>query len=136
MADSPRDSEGRSAGTRVELPPAADRVRRRALTYPEAWEDHPWGDIAIKVRKKAFVFMGVSGDGTFGVSVKLPQSKEFALEYPWTSRTGYGLGQHGWISARFGPDEDLPMDLLEGWIRESYTAIAPKTLVKQLEPES
>ena len=43
---------------------AADlrRIERRllklALSYPEAWEDHPWGENVVKVGKKIFVFLG------------------------------------------------------------------------------
>ena len=33
-------------------------LREFALTLPGAWEDFPWGDTVIKVRKKIFVFLG------------------------------------------------------------------------------
>lgn len=33
-------------------------LRDYALSFPEAGEDHPWGHIAVKVRGKAFVFLG------------------------------------------------------------------------------
>ncbi len=36
-----------------------ERLRKRALRYPEATEDHPWGETAIKVNGKGFVFMGM-----------------------------------------------------------------------------
>ncbi|HEY1614185.1 MAG TPA: MmcQ/YjbR family DNA-binding protein [Rhizomicrobium sp.] len=106
---------------------AFEHVRRYALTFPETREDHPWGESAIKVRGKTFVFLG--GDkGTLHLSVKLPQSKEFALEYPFTKPTAYGLGKSGWVSASFGAKDKPPLDVLEAWIAESYRAIAPKSL--------
>jgi predicted DNA-binding protein (MmcQ/YjbR family) len=104
------------------------RLRKFALTFPEAYKDHPWGEIAIKVRGKVFVFMGEEG-----LTMKLPQSKEFALEYPFTKPTGYGLGKSGWVSAEFKKGEKPPPDVLEAWIAESYRAIAPKALVKKLD---
>jgi len=30
----------------------ATRLRERALKFPGAWEDHPWGDTCVKVGKK------------------------------------------------------------------------------------
>jgi predicted DNA-binding protein (MmcQ/YjbR family) len=103
-------------------------LRKFALTFPEAYEDHPWGEIAIKVRGKVFVFMGEEG-----LTMKLPQSKEFALEYPFTKPTAYGLGKSGWVSAEFKRSETPPLDVLKAWIAESYRAIAPKALVKKLD---
>ncbi|HUJ47312.1 MAG TPA: MmcQ/YjbR family DNA-binding protein [Rhizomicrobium sp.] len=107
------------------------RLRKFALGFPETHEDHPWGDTLIKVRGKTFVFMGES-DGGFGLSVKLPQSKEFALEYPFTKPTPYGLGKSGWVSAQFTKKDKPPLDVLEAWINESFRAIAPKSVLKTL----
>ena len=109
----------------------ADRLLRLALSYPEAWEDDPWGDTVVKVRKKIFVFVGVH-EKQLNVTVKLPESAEFGLSFDWCERTGYGLGRAGWVSARFPLGADVPVVLIEDWIDESYRAIAPKTLVMQL----
>ena len=57
-----------------------------------------------------------------------PASRDFALIFDWAEPTGYGLGRSGWISARFGPDDEPDLELLERWIVESYKAIAPKKL--------
>ena len=114
----------------------ADRLMKLALTYPEAWEDDPWGDTVVKVRKKIFLFCGVhdvDGRKVLGMTVKLPDSREFALSFDWTEPTGYGLGKAGWVSCRFPIGSDVPMDLVEEWIDESYRTVAPKTLVKQLD---
>ena len=109
-----------------------DRLLRFALTFPEAVEEHPWGETAIKVRGKIFLALG-SGQGELKLSVKLPQSKEFALEYPFTKPTSYGLGKSGWVSAKFPTGRPLPIDMLKEWLDESYRAQAPKKLVKQLD---
>ena len=74
-----------------------------------------------------------SDEGDLGLSVKLPQSGMLALSLPFASPTGYGLGKAGWVSASFGARERIPLDLLRAWIDESYRAVAPKKLVKQLD---
>lgn len=107
------------------------KIRDAALEFPEAWEDTPWGYPVYKVRKKIFLFLAVDGEGV-SVSVKLPETGEFALTMEETAPTGYGLGRSGWVSARFPPGTTVPVDLVLDWIDESYRAIAPKTLVKQL----
>jgi len=108
-------------------------LRDYALEYPEAHEDHPWGHIAVKVRGKAFVFLGgEKGAKELSLSVKLPQSRDMAVDLPFAEPTGYGLGKSGWVTARFEKVGDVPVDLLKAWIDESYRAIAPKKLVKQL----
>ena len=106
-----------------------DALRAHAFTFPETHEDHPWGEIALKVRGKVFVFLGADGD-TVSFSVKLPQSADAALSLPGTQPTPYGLGKSGWVSVKVGPRSKLPKELLASWISESWAAIAPKTLVK------
>jgi len=114
------------------LSPAA-ALQAFALTFPEATLEHPWGENVVKVKGKIFVFLGMdTADGSFGLSVKLPGSAHVALELPFTKPTGYGLGKAGWVSARFSAKDDVPVPLLMAWIEESYRAVAPKTLVKQL----
>jgi predicted DNA-binding protein (MmcQ/YjbR family) len=106
-------------------------LRAYALTFPEAHEDFPWGERVIKVRGKIFVFFA-TGEGGLRMSVKLPISFEMALTLPFTAPTRYGLGRAKWITARFADDEKPPVDLLQGWIEQSYRAVAPKALVKAL----
>jgi len=110
-------------------------LRAHALSYPEAREDFPWGERVVKVRGKVFVFLGRPEAGGLGLSVKLPGSATLALDLPFASPTGYGLGKSGWVTARFGPRQKPPLDLLRQWIDESYRAVAPKKLVAQLSPK-
>ena len=110
---------------------AFDRLKAAALAYPEAWEDHPWGETVIKVRGKIFLFLFESEEG-LKISLKLPRSREFALEYPFTKPTGYGLGKPGWVTASFAPKEKPPLDVLVAWLDESYRAVAPKKLAAAL----
>jgi predicted DNA-binding protein (MmcQ/YjbR family) len=107
-------------------------LRAHALSYPEAREDFPWGERVLKVRGKVFVFLGRPEGGGLGLSVKLPGSATLALDLPFASPTGYGLGKAGWVTARFGPRAKPPLALLKQWIDESYRAVAPKKLVGAL----
>jgi predicted DNA-binding protein (MmcQ/YjbR family) len=109
----------------------AAALREFALRYPEATEDFPWGERVAKVRDKVFVFLG-RDDEDLGVTVKLPSSGLMALSLPFASPTGYGLGKSGWVTARFGPRDKPPVELLQRWIDESYRAVAPKALVGAL----
>ena len=104
------------------------KLLAKALRYPGTFEDHPWGETVYKVGKKVFVFMGVDeDDGSFGLSVKLPHTSEAATTmFSFCEPTGYGLGASGWVTARFAKKDDVPVDLLEQWLDESYAAIAPK----------
>jgi len=107
-------------------------LRSHALAYPEAREDFPWGERVVKVRGKEFLFLGRPEDG-LSLSVKLPGSATLALGLPFASPTGYGLGKSGWVTARFGPREKPPVELLKRWIDESYRAVAPRKLAAGLE---
>jgi predicted DNA-binding protein (MmcQ/YjbR family) len=123
--------EEKMAGPK-DLEAAETNLRELALRYPEAYEEFPWGHRAIKVKKKAFLFMG--GDKrALSLSLKLPLSGRVALIHGFASPTGYGLGKSGWVTARFQANDDVPLALLKQWIDESYRAIAPAKLVDRLD---
>ncbi len=111
-----------------------DVLREFCLSFPDAYEEHPWGHSSMKVRKKTFVFLYAEGHD-LKVSAKLPHSSVMALAFPFSKPTGYGLGKSGWVSAGFGEGDDVPLPLMYEWIEESYRAIAPKKLVKQLDAD-
>ena len=107
-------------------------LRKFALGFPGAHEDFPWGHTAVKIGKKAFVFIAAE-DGETSMSAKLPQSAKAALAYAFAKPTEYGLGKHGWVTFTFERGAELPMPLLHGAIAESFRAIAPKRVVKELD---
>jgi predicted DNA-binding protein (MmcQ/YjbR family) len=107
-------------------------IREIALAYPETVEEFPWGHSAYKVKGKTFLFAGANDDGRFSISVKLPQSRDIAIDLPFTEPTHYGLGKAGWVTAYLDDPKTAPLDLIKAWIDESYRAIAPKKLVKLL----
>jgi predicted DNA-binding protein (MmcQ/YjbR family) len=106
-------------------------LRDKALSFPETTEEFPWGERAIKVRGKVFLFM-YGTDAVLKLSVKLPQSADAALLLPFCEPTGYGLGKSGWVSASFEKKDAPPIDMLLEWLEESYRAVAPKRVAAQL----
>jgi predicted DNA-binding protein (MmcQ/YjbR family) len=110
---------------------AIAELRARALGYPETTEDRPWGHPAFKVRGKAFLFLG-EDEAELSLSLKLGAAHDLALGFPFAQPTAYGLGKSGWVTARFGPGETPPLELLLAWLDESYRLIAPKRVVAAL----
>jgi CheY-like chemotaxis protein/predicted DNA-binding protein (MmcQ/YjbR family) len=106
-------------------------LREKALTYPGTYEERPWGERVTKVKGKIFLFAGASERG-LSVTTKLPISGGMALTLPFAKPTGYGLGKSGWVTAHFKAEDDVPTGLLLEWLDESYRALAPKKLVKEL----
>ncbi len=108
------------------------KLRKAALAYPGAVEEFPWGERAIKVAKKIFVIVQVR-DRSLHLTVKLPHSGAMALDLPFIEPTGYGLDKAGWVTADFQRAADVPVAMILEWIEESYRAVAPKKLVKELD---
>jgi predicted DNA-binding protein (MmcQ/YjbR family) len=105
-----------------------------AMGFPGAWKDHPWEHTVVKVGKKVFVFFGgaASPPNALSLTVKLPISAEMALTLPYVEKAGHGLGKSGWVRAEQHTGDDIDLDTFQGWIRQSFEAVAPKKLVKQL----
>jgi len=101
-------------------------LRAHGLGFPEAREEFPWEHAALKVRGKIFALL--DEEEGFGVTVKLPVSRDFALIFDFAAPARYGLGRSGWVSCRFAPGEAIDLDLLKRWVAESYRAVAPKRL--------
>jgi predicted DNA-binding protein (MmcQ/YjbR family) len=108
-------------------------LRAWGLTLPGAHMKSPWPDHEdLAVNDKTFAYISTNAD-LFRVSCKLPYTGEVALQLPYASPTGYGLGKSGWVT--FQPPEDAIPDLdqLKEWVEESYRAQAPRKLVKELD---
>jgi predicted DNA-binding protein (MmcQ/YjbR family) len=128
----PALEERNDMATREPKNPTEKALRERGLAWPETHEDFPWDHRALKVKGKVFAFLACE-DGAFSMSVKLPQSGVAALDRPFAQPTGYGLGKSGWVSVQFDAGERPPLDLLLAWLEESYRAVAPKRVLKQLD---
>lgn len=105
----------------------AERLRQLALSFPETYEDHPWGDEPVfKVAdNKMFAVMSV-GEEAVRLTVKLTQEeREIAQLLPYVSTARY-VGRYGWVTAEIADEETLEAAL--EWIRESYWLKAPAHL--------
>ncbi|MBG0814547.1 MmcQ/YjbR family DNA-binding protein [Planomonospora sp. ID82291] len=112
-----------------------ETLREFALRFPEAHEDHPWGETVVKVNKKIFLFLGVeepTDKWSPSAGVKLPGSHGHALALDGVRPSGYGLGRSGWVTIPLTgtlPETEVLLD----WVEESYRAVAPKRLVAALD---
>src|SRR4051812_24778368 len=84
----------KTAEPHPKLTKAGTALRKFALGFPGAHEDFPWGHLAVKIGKKAFVFISGEGGAT-SMSAKLPKSHKAALAHVFAKPTEYGLGKHG-----------------------------------------
>ena len=111
------------------LKAAEKKLRAHGLAKPEAYEEFPWGDRALKVAKKMFAIMSCDTENGLILTVKLGDLSDEALQLPFTEPTGYGLGKSGWVTARFASGDRPPVGILCDWIDESYALVAPKKRV-------
>lgn len=115
----------------VGLGALAAKLREKALSYPETEETFPWGEHAFKVKGRTFVFMRDDESGT-SFSVKLSGSREAALALPGSEPTHYGMGAKGWVTVK--PTSRTSLKVLYAFIDESFRAVAPKRLLRDMEP--
>ncbi len=107
------------------------------LTFPETSAAPAWPPTrALYMRKKMFAVFGATGEARDALSIimKLPISAEMAEELPFVRPAKGWFKQHNWVTAHFGPEDDVmaEMDTLRGWLKQSYIAIAPKKLARLL----
>ena len=107
-------------------------MRDRALGYPETEEAFPWGERAIKVKGKTFLFMRL-GDTEMSFSVKLPNTGMQALALPFAKPTEYGLGKSGWVTVRLEKATKALTEQCMLWIDESFRAVAPKRVLAAVD---
>jgi predicted DNA-binding protein (MmcQ/YjbR family) len=109
----------------------ADRIRKLALSFPETYEDEPWGHPVFKVGdNKMFAAMSAE-PGVVHLTVKLTaEEREIAELLPFVRRAKY-VGRYGWITADVTDDESLEAAL--EWLHESYWLKAPAELRAAVE---
>lgn len=109
----------------------AARIRELALSFPEAYEDAPWGGPVFKVAdNRLFALMDVESDRV-RLTVKLTQEeREVAHLLPYVHEAAY-VGRYGWITADVADEETL--DAALEWLRESYWLKAPARLRPAVE---
>jgi predicted DNA-binding protein (MmcQ/YjbR family) len=111
----------------------ADRVRALALSWPETYEDEPWGHPVFKVADNRMFATMSEAEGTVRMSLKLtPEEREIALELPFVTKAAY-VGRYGWVTVTVSDEETL--DAALEWMRESYWLRAPARLRGAVEGE-
>ena len=101
-----------------------DSARSYLLGRPDAWEDYPFGpDVAVfKIRKKMFATLGYEQD-IARINLKCDPEQAMALRDIFESvLPGYHMNKRHWITIDLGPD--VPMDLIEELVQESYRLVA------------
>lgn len=118
----------------VEMEPKAiESLRGWAMALPEVEEGNSCNKLAYKARKKAFLYVG-SKDDSWNLMLKLTDSIDL-VDRVAAEAEELGVSEHGWVSATFARTSNAPKELKD-WVEESYRALAPKTLVKQLDVEN
>jgi predicted DNA-binding protein (MmcQ/YjbR family) len=110
----------------------AERIRALALSFPEAYEDHPWGDFPVfKVAdNKVFAWVWEDEDAVHATLKLTADEREIAQLLPYV-RTAKYVGRYGWITATVTDEESLEAAL--EWLRESYWLKAPARLRSSVE---
>lgn len=103
---------------------AGARVAELALSFPQAYEDRPFGDFpTYKVPPNKLFALAPVSEGAVALTLKVtPEEREVALALPFVSVARY-VGRYGWITATVTDEETLTAAL--EWLRESYWLKAP-----------
>lgn len=117
---------------------AEEELTAYGLTFPEASAGPAWIPArGLYVRKKMFCVFGARGEPLDALTIimKLPISAEMAEELAFVRPAKGWFKQHSWVTAHFGPEDDVlaEMATLKGWLKQSYVAVAPKTLGRMVE---
>lgn len=107
------------------------------LTLPETSAAPGWPPTrALYFRKKMFFVFGDRKElpGHLTMIMKLPVSAGMVQDLYFVQESKGWFRQHNWVIARFGPDDDImaEIDTLKGWLVQSYCAITPKKLARQV----
>jgi predicted DNA-binding protein (MmcQ/YjbR family) len=112
---------------------ASRELREFGLAYPGAHLKSPWpGHRDLAVNDKTFAYLTVEGE-PFKLSCKLPISSATVVNLPFAKPTAYGLGKAGWVTMEFA--DEVPIEMLEELIDESYRAVAGPRLRQQLDAQ-
>lgn len=108
-------------------------LRRFAMRLPEVEEGSSCVNRAFRARGKAFAYLGMKPD-RYKLMVKLTGSLPRAKTLQEQRPDNFQVGTHGWTTVWLPHAERPPKGLLEGWIEESYRALAHPSLVEKLPP--
>lgn len=108
------------------------------LTLPETDAAPGWGFTrCLRVRGKMFVVFGDKAEplDALTITLKLPVSYEMVQDLDFIRQGSAWYRQHRWAIAHFGPEDDILAELetLKAWLKQSYVAMAPRRLGRQVE---
>jgi len=133
----PGGAASRKLGSMPETPHqrAEAELTAYGLTFPETTTGPAWElTRGLYMRARGFAVFGAKGQplDALTIIVKLPISAEMVEGLPFVREAKGWYKQHNWVTADFGPDDDIlaELDTLKSWLRQSYTAIAPKKFSK------
>lgn len=113
--------------------PISEQLRGWALALPETSEGTSCVNRAFRARAKNFLFVGEKPEGIVRVMLKLdsslPRAEDIAAR---DERVRVGKG--GWVTLEFPAADPLDGGMLHEWLRESFRVLAPKALVKEMDP--
>lgn len=90
----------------------------------------------LRVAGKGFAWFGGRDEhpDELILTVKLPISAEMVAGLPFVQESSGWHKRNNWVTARFGPEDDAlaEMETLKAWMRQSYLAVAPRRLARQV----
>jgi predicted DNA-binding protein (MmcQ/YjbR family) len=114
------------------------KLRAMAMRHPNveagvACKGTPLQSTTFTVRKKAFLFVR-EADGFAELRLKLDASKAEATRLAKKDPDRYGIGSQGWVKLTFEAHDDLPAEVVERWVGESYRLMAGPGATKRERP--
>lgn len=112
------------------VPSVREHLRAHALSLPEVWEDHPFGNFPVFKRgKKMFAWIGESG---LTLSLKATPTRQAELIFDPAITAASYLGRHGWVAIDLTADGIQPV--AEELLEEAHALLAPKQKSTKLKP--
>jgi YjbR len=114
------------------------------LQLPETDVAPGWATTrCLRVRGKMFCVFGAERHKAdvrpdkLSIILKLPISAEMVQDLYFVKESQGWYKQHDWIIAQFDAEDDIlaEMETLKAWVIQSYCAMAPKKLAKQVMAE-
>jgi hypothetical protein len=103
----------------------AGKLRKMALSLPEAEERETWGEATFRVRDKIFMILASNGK-TVGVKATLEDQAALINSDPETFSVASHVGRFGWTRVQLAtvdPDE------MRELVIDAWRATAPKRLL-------
>jgi predicted DNA-binding protein (MmcQ/YjbR family) len=109
--------------TRYSMSSSAQAIRELALSFPQTYEDAPWGFPVFKVGANKLFALLIEDADRVELTVKLTaEERQIAELLPWVRQASH-IGRYGWVTAEVTDEETLAAAL--EWLRESYWLKAP-----------